>query len=693
MCNPNYSMKTRNLILLSAATLAAFVCLRAEAQVQMSAGTYSQNFDTLASSGTANAWTDNSTLPGWYASKTLGGATISTYRADTGSGNAGALYSFGASSAAERALGSIGSGTPGNFAYGVRLVNDTAQAVNNITISYTGEQWRNGGNNAPAQPLTFSYLVSASPITSSDAGATLTWTAVPALDFISPTFGGTTAAALDGNAAANQHVFSGIVLPGVSVLPGQEIFLRWLDINDAGNDHALAIDNLTVSFTGVPPVTNPPAITTQPVGHTSNAGSTATFTVEATGSAPLVYQWIKDGNLLFDVGNVAGSAGPTLTITNLTSANAGSYSVVITNDAGAVTSSIVSLVILDPAINQQPSSRTNVIGDTANFFASAAGAAPLSYQWRHNGADIPNATTATLNVANVQAADQGSYQIVVSNPSGSVTSAVATLTLKSTPSTQLARWDFNATNVLSAASPAPSVGAGTALTVVGANGSFAGGSFSDAAGVPGAANNGWNTQFYPAQGTGNKTAGVQFNVSTVGYQNVLLTWEQRHSNTASKYERLQYSIDGINFIDGDVIVMNAINNSFVFYSSDLSSIPGVNNNPNFAFRIVAEFESTAIGTTNENYVGTVGTYNAGTGGGTIRFDLVNVFGDTVGTAPSAIPLNITATGSSVTLSWTNAAFKLQSATSVAGPFSDVAGATSPYTTSATGAQNYFRLKY
>jgi hypothetical protein len=61
--------------------------------------------------------------------------------------------------------------------------------------------------------------------------------------------------------------------------------------------------------------------------------------------------------------------------------------------------------------------------------------------------------------------------------------------------------------------------------------------------------------------------------------------------------------------------------------------------------------------------------------------------------PDSIPLNIAVLGSSVRLSWTNSAFKLQSATSVAGPYSDVLGAASPYTTSMTGTQKYFRLKY
>src|SRR4051794_23526684 len=94
------------------------------AQVLFSSGTYSQNFDSLAASGTANTWTDNSTLLGWYASKTSGGASVSAYRASTGSDTAGALYSFGASAATDRALGSLASGNAsvGNLAYGIRFL-------------------------------------------------------------------------------------------------------------------------------------------------------------------------------------------------------------------------------------------------------------------------------------------------------------------------------------------------------------------------------------------------------------------------------------------------------------------------------------------------------------------------------------------------------------------------------------------
>jgi hypothetical protein len=225
----------------------------AQAQINLSGGlAYTQNFDTLASSGTP-AWADNSTLPGWYASQSIGGPAVATYRASTGSSVAGAIYSFGVAGVnpvTDRALGSIATGTPGNLAYGVRFQNDTAQVITSPVISYTGEQWRNGGNTA-IQTLAFSYLISSTPITSSDAADANAWVSFAALDFNTPIVGASVAT-LDGNDPANRTVFSNILLTGVSLSPGQEIFFRWFDVNDAGNDHALAIDDFSVSFSVVP---------------------------------------------------------------------------------------------------------------------------------------------------------------------------------------------------------------------------------------------------------------------------------------------------------------------------------------------------------------------------------------------------------------------------------------------------------
>jgi hypothetical protein len=226
----------------------------------------------------------------------------------------------------------------------------------------------------------------------------------------------------------------------------------------------------------------------------------------------------------------------------------------------------------------------------------------------------------------------------------------------------------------------------------GATAAFGTGSSSDIAGPPGSANSGWNTTTYPTQGTANKTAGVQFRTSTAGYKNILLTWEERHSNTASKYTRLQYSTDGTTFTDGPVITMSNTNNEFVFYYADLSGIPAVNDNANFAFQIVAEWESTAINNGNPNYGATVTSYGTS---GTIRFDLVNVYGSSTGGAPSPIPLAIQLVGTNAVLSWTDpsGAFALASASSVTGTFAKLTGASSPYTNAATGSGKFFRLVY
>jgi hypothetical protein len=77
------------------------------------------------------------------------------------------------------------------------------------------------------------------------------WVGFSALDFLSPTTGAT-AATLDGNAAANRTVFTPMTLTGVTLNPGDSIFIRWLDIDDSGNDHGLAVDDFSFSASVVP---------------------------------------------------------------------------------------------------------------------------------------------------------------------------------------------------------------------------------------------------------------------------------------------------------------------------------------------------------------------------------------------------------------------------------------------------------
>jgi hypothetical protein len=205
-----------------------------------------QNFDSLANTGATNTWTDNTTLPGWYSQFAASSANPTTYAADTGSSSAGEIYSFGIAGAhpvTDRALGSIASNGTGAIYNGLRLSNDTGSTIGSFSISYTGEQWRNAGNSS-AQTLSFQYQV-ANAGTITDANTPTTgWISFSALDFVSP-ITGTTATALDGNAAANRTAKSANVT--VTVGAGQEIWLRWADANDSGADHALAIDDLSVT--------------------------------------------------------------------------------------------------------------------------------------------------------------------------------------------------------------------------------------------------------------------------------------------------------------------------------------------------------------------------------------------------------------------------------------------------------------
>jgi hypothetical protein len=192
--------------------------------------TYSQSFDSLASSGTP-AWSDDTTITGWFSNRT-------TYLTGSGTSGTGGLYSFGTSS--ERALGGVASGSADPVQYGVRLTNSTGVTLYSVSVTYDGEQWRKGNNN-DAHVLDFAYVLGEAPTL-----ATSGYIDVNGLDFTSPIIGAAGGAtALDGNAAANR--VAGITSTiNLTWLPGQELFLRWTDVDNGGVDHGLAIDSVSV---------------------------------------------------------------------------------------------------------------------------------------------------------------------------------------------------------------------------------------------------------------------------------------------------------------------------------------------------------------------------------------------------------------------------------------------------------------
>jgi hypothetical protein len=168
--------------------------------------------------------------------------------------------------------------------------------------------------------------------------------------------------------------------------------------------------------------------------------------------------------------------------------------------------------------------------------------------------------------------------VVITNVFGAVTSSEAGLTIVSQQGTVIAQWNFNSNPAdanTSTGTTTASSGAGTATLVGGTTQTFATGSSTDPAST-GTDNSAWNTANYPAQGTGNKTAGVQFNVSTVGRQNISVRWDQRASNTGSKYVRLRHTTNGADYIDFPTATSVAAAAAFESETNSLAAIPGVN---------------------------------------------------------------------------------------------------------------------
>lgn len=207
---------------------------------------------------------------------------------------------------------------------------------------------------------------------------------------------------------------------------GSGLTLSNVHNGDAGT-YAVVVSNAAGSATSVGAVLTvitPPTITTQPAAQSAPLGSSISFTVAASGTSPFNYQWQKNG------ADINGANSDTLSLSNVQDADAAVYTVVVSNAAGSVTSGGAALaVITPPSISIQPEPQTVNAGATANFFVSAGGTAPLSYQWRKDGSDIPGATSASLAVAGVQDGDAGTYTVVVTNAAGSATSEGAALTV------------------------------------------------------------------------------------------------------------------------------------------------------------------------------------------------------------------------------------------------------------------------
>jgi hypothetical protein len=399
-----------------------------------------------------------------------------------------------------------------------------------------------------------------------------------------------------------------------------------------------------ISSTGVAPFN----LSVAPTSVTTNAGSTVTFTVTAQGDVSSNF-WYKIVGSATNL--IPGANSTTLTLPNVTGNDTAEYYAVLTNTTGMAASPMASLTVIDPIIVNEPASAFGLLDGMVQFSVVSAGASP-TYQWyfsdtsgnmvgpvsdgtQGSGSIVSGATSSTLSITNLQLTDPTNFVVVVHDSYGSVTSSVASL-LSVSDSATLAFWNFNQLNFPNnLASPYPWYGVGTASAVGSCNNPgtspFAGST--DPADGPGfglgTTNYSWGTSSYPLSGS-NKLNGIQFNVSTVGAKDITVSYDSRVSATASDYERLQYTTDGVTWIDyPSSSSFNGVGTTYEPYSYSLVGFPGVANNPNFGIRVVTEFQSTATygtgvaGVITSNYVGTANTYGTA---GTVTYDIVTING-------------------------------------------------------------------
>jgi parallel beta-helix repeat protein len=217
---------------------------------------------------------------------------------------------------------------------------------------------------------------------------------------------------------------------------------RWLALlstspQQSGNYYFTVSNPYGAATSMVATVSEAPAIVSPPVSQSIVLGSNVTFAASAVGDATLGYQWYFNGAPLMDGGRVSGSATTNLSLSNIQTSDGGPYQLVVTNNSGTVTSAVASLTVLLPAtIAVQPTNRTVITGSNVTFSVVAGGTAPFGFLWYSNGialasgGRISGATSTNLTIASVQTNDNGTmYQVLVTNNYGSITSAVAMLTV------------------------------------------------------------------------------------------------------------------------------------------------------------------------------------------------------------------------------------------------------------------------
>ncbi|HZV36079.1 MAG TPA: immunoglobulin domain-containing protein, partial [Verrucomicrobiae bacterium] len=200
---------------------------------------------------------------------------------------------------------------------------------------------------------------------------------------------------------------------------------------------ANSYDNTISIYQNQVPLGGPPLISAQPQNQTVIIGSNAVFSVTASGSLPLTYQWLFNGT------NLPGATNNPLVLSNVLASQSGSYSVIVSNSYGIVVSSNATLTAVPLMITGQPQNQSVLAGTNVSFTVSVNGQQPFFYQWLYDGTNLPNATNNPLVLSNVLTSQSGTYSVEVSNSYGMAVSSNATLTvtpllISTQPSNQVA---------------------------------------------------------------------------------------------------------------------------------------------------------------------------------------------------------------------------------------------------------------
>ncbi|MBL0162700.1 MAG: endonuclease [Xanthomonadales bacterium] len=348
-----------------------------------------QDFDSLAISGTSSSLPD-----GWYLAETDTSAD-SEYRAGDGSALSGDTYSFGTGTSSDRAFGTLFSGSLGSR-IGAHLRNDSGQALAEIAVSFTGEQWRLGATGR-ADKLQFAYSLNATSF--ADAGAT--WIPLPALDFSSPTTTGTVGA-LNGNNASNQTSISASIT-GLNLATNATIWVRWVDINVSGSDDGLAIDNIRFAVAGDPPVDVPPTVTsTTPANNAIDVALAATLSVSFSEPVTLTDPWTTISCATSGSHTVTVSGGPTSYSVTPSPAFAGNESCVWTILASGVEDldETPDLMASDTIVNFSTLDPGNIPAPTV-----------ISTQPADNATHVPLASDVRVNFSEIVTTTPGAFAL------------------------------------------------------------------------------------------------------------------------------------------------------------------------------------------------------------------------------------------------------------------------------------------